>query len=37
MKEKFEPAEMEVLLFDSKDVITTSPGGGGGEEPDPEF
>lgn len=37
MKEEFEPAEMEIVLFDSQDVITTSPGGGGGEDPNPDF
>lgn len=33
-KEKYEKAEMEVIVFDTEDVITTS-GGGDGIELDP--
>ncbi len=37
MKEKFETAELEIVVFNGQDVITTSPGGGGGEDPNPDF
>ena len=31
MKEQYERAEMEIIEFSETDIITTSPGGGGGE------
>ena len=32
MKETYTVLEMEVIAFDTEDVITTSPGEGGSEE-----
>lgn len=34
-KEKYDELEIEVIEFDVKDIVTTSGGMDGGEDPDP--